>query len=257
MNREMRSQGRRDATCVAAAALVACIALPVCAEDPATPESRPADSATSLKPLPATPPPAPAATPEAPRKPRLPLALEARWSNTSMDAERYSPPFRLTSRGERVRVAVETTLHDETLRSRRMNIAGALDANLFPELAEDSWVLDQRSDAAESVISSAIETACDVAFFGGKRSSQGLVLRPTVAVREQGVSVAASPSWSYRVTGPRGGFRVELPFIPTSSLRLHAYHDLRGKDRFAQRIGFGLNVDPFDEEVRAGLSFQF
>jgi hypothetical protein len=259
MNREIHGLRRRDAACVAAAALVACIALPARAEDPPAPVSESSESATDLKvpAPPATTPPAPVAAPASPRKPRLPLAIEARWSEADIDAVRLAPPFQVSSRGERVRIAVETTLHDEAAYSRRMGVVGGIDTNLFPELAEDTWITDQRSDAAESVITSAIETACDVAFFDGKRRSQGIVLRPTVAVRDHGVRIDASPGWSYRVTAARSGFRIELPFIPTSSVRLHAYHDLKGTDRGAQRIGFGLNIDPFDQAVRAGISFQF
>ncbi len=175
-----------------------------------------------------------------------------------LDLTVSTPPARQPvslTRGERMKRAFATELRDVSIRDRRAGLYGNI-PDAFPQLLEDSLIERRQAELAESVLGRAVEAALTEGFFAGRRHESRMGIRPAFAVVDHGLRVDASPSWSYRVTGPHGGFRVEVPLTP-SGIRMHAFRDLKGTDRTPLRMGAGLVIDPFDEEVRAGISFQF
>jgi hypothetical protein len=159
------------------------------------------------------------------------------------------------TRGDRMKSAFAAELRREAIESRRAALYATIPTEL-PELLEDDWIRRQQQRVAESVIGDAVEAAVSEGFFGGRHHQSKVSIRPMVAAAQHGLKVDASPSWSYRIRAPRGGFSVDVPLTP-SSIRLHAYKDLHGTDRREMRLGAGLLLDPFDEEIRAGISLQF
>lgn len=159
------------------------------------------------------------------------------------------------TRQDRMKRAFEAELREEAITSRRAALYATIPAEL-PELLEDDYIREQQSRVAESVLCDAVEAALSEGFFEGRYKQSKLTVRPLVAVAEHGMRVDASPSWSYRVRAPRSGFSLDVPLTP-SSVRLHAYRDLKGTDKTPMRLGGGVLVDPFDQEIRAGISLQF
>jgi hypothetical protein len=151
--------------------------------------------------------------------------------------------------------AFRLELREETLESRRAQVYGNLPD--LPELLEDDYILKERSRAAESIMGSAVEKAFVVAFQGGRRHETSVSVRPQFTTMvDHGFRVDATPSWSYKVTGVRSGLRFDVPLTPRA-VRLHAWRELNGTNRSPQRLGGGISLDPFDQSLRCGLSFEF
>ena len=150
--------------------------------------------------------------------------------------------------------AMRDELRKDALDSRRAQVFGNLPD--MPELLNDDFVLRERSRAAESIMGSAVEKAFAVAFQGRLRHEAVVSVRPEFSTVDHGFKVDASPSWSYKVVGPRTGMRLDIPLTPRS-FRLHAWRELRGTDRNPQRLGAGISVDPFDQSVRCGMTLEF
>lgn len=216
-----------------------------------------ADEPRAFLNAPDPPPATPAHRPVLRLKPAGPpsLALELHLPpKASADAAEAGPVLPAT-RSDRMKRAFEAELREEAIRSRRAALYATIPSEL-PELLEDDYIRKQQSRVAESVIGDAFEAAVSEGFFKDRFHESKFSVRPLVAARDHGLRIDASPSWTYRVSAPRGGFRVDVPLTP-SSIRLHAYKDLQGTNRRELRFGAGLLIDPFDEEVRAGFSFQF
>ena len=233
---------------VGVSALLVALALPCCADSPVLPGG-PA--------VPAVSPGVPTAPGRPvfrlrPTTPQVDLVLRRRHDDAPPSADGMTLP---ASRSDRMKRAFAAELREEAIRSRRASLYATIPSEL-PELLEDDFIREQQSRVAESVLCDAVEAAVSEGFFQGRFHTSTLSVRPLVAVADHGVRVDASPSWSYRVRAPRGGFSVDVPLTP-SSIRLHAYRDLKGTDRSAMRLGGGLLIDPFDQEIRAGISLQF
>ena len=215
------------------------------------------DGATSPAPSAPVGPTAPAPRPMLLGTPAVPI-LSLNGQATTLGMSVSTPSLRDSvgrSRTERMSRAFATELQDEGLRNRRFGLYANIPEQ-FPQLLEDSYIERRQAELAESVIGRAVEAALSEGFFGNRKTESRMSVRPMFAVAEHGIKVDASPAWSYRVTGPHGGVRVDIPLTP-SSIRLHAFRDLKGTDRTPLRMGAGLVIDPFDEEIRMGISFQF
>ena len=205
--------------------------------------------------------PAPATAPGAPARPMLrlrppsTLRLELRNREDLLPGAGLAGATLPATRTVRMKQAFAAELRKEAIESRRASLYATIPTEL-PELLEDDWIRKQQERVAESVIGDAVEAALSEGFFGGRHHQSTLSIRPVVAAAEHGLKVDGTPSWSYRIRAPRGGFSVDVPLTP-SSVRLHAYRDLRGSNRREMRLGGGLLIDPFDEEIRAGVSLQF
>lgn len=213
----------------------------------------------------------PAATPALPHAPSVrpsPLRLRpttpvasmtARWSVNRTEGAPAdagaTTPLETRSRTQRMELAFAAEMREEALTSRRAALYASIPQDL-PQLLEDDYIRDQRSRVAQSVIGDAVEAAVSEGFFGGKHTQQAVTFRPVFATAEHGFKIDASPSWSYRVRSERSGLKVDVPLIP-GSLRVNAYRDLSISDRAPMRLGGGILIDPFDSEVRAGISLQF
>lgn len=165
-----------------------------------------------------------------------------------------SPPT-MPTRAQVMGRAFTRELRDETIRSRRAALYATIPEEL-PQLLEDDYIREQRADVAESAILGATEAALGVAIFGERAADSRVTFRPTFAVADHGMALDATPAWAYRIRGPHGGFRFEAP-MTASSFRIHAYRDLRGTNRTPLRLGSSLVMDPWDDSVRAAISFSF
>ena len=180
----------------------------------------------------------------------------------SMESSYHAVPLRtrpaspaLPTRAQVMGRAFTRELRDETVRSRRAALYATIPEEL-PQLLDDDFIRQQRSEVAESAILSASEAALGVAIFGERAADSRVTFRPTFAIADHGMDIDATPAWAYRIRGPHGGFRFEAP-VTASSFRIHAYRDLRGTDRTPLRLGSSLIVDPWDDSVRAAISFSF
>lgn len=194
-----------------------------------------------------------------PRRPE-PLSLALAFTpREGADAEATIPGAPSSRPPLRLRPGVspaQAFAHELRKESQRYTERG-LWANAAPELEEDDYVLESRSDAAERVLARAAEAGLGVVLESmARRTGEEGGGKSVGRTGNFSFRLDTTPGWSWKKRSATSTQRVDIP-LTGQGIRWRTTRDFASHDKGIKHLSTGVSIDPWDESIRFGFTLGF